>query len=61
MATDVETTAECPECGATVTFKGKVEKGELVACPDCAADLEVVKINPVVLELAPDEEEDWGE
>ena len=38
-----------------------VEKGEIVNCPDCGADLEVVGTDPVELELAPEEEEDWGE
>jgi alpha-aminoadipate carrier protein LysW len=28
---------------------------------DCGAELEVVSLNPLVLELAPEEEEDWGE
>lgn len=34
---------------------------ELVRCPDCAAELEVVKLDPITLELAPTEQEDWGE
>lgn len=61
MSSQTETTASCPECAADVVLKGQVEKGELVQCPDCGADLEVTKLNPVVLELAPEEEEDWGE
>ena len=53
--------AECPECGAAVEVSEKVEKGEIVQCPDCGAELEVVKVAPVELALAPEEEEDWGE
>ncbi len=55
------TQASCPECGADVSLSEKVEKGEIVQCGDCGAELEVVKINPVELALAPEEEEDWGE
>jgi alpha-aminoadipate carrier protein LysW len=35
--------------------------GEIVECPECGAELEVVNNNPVTLALAPEVEEDWGE
>lgn len=54
-------TAECPECAGDVTFKGQVVLHELVRCADCGAELEVVKLDPLTLELAPTEEEDWGQ
>ncbi|HZQ05813.1 MAG TPA: lysine biosynthesis protein LysW [Anaerolineae bacterium] len=57
----VATTAECPECAGTVAFNGKTLKGEIVTCPDCGAELEVTGVNPITLDLAPKEEEDWGE
>lgn len=53
--------AECPECAGTVSFTGKTMKGEIVTCPDCGAELEVTGVNPITLDLAPKEEEDWGE
>jgi alpha-aminoadipate/glutamate carrier protein LysW len=61
MATATQEKATCPECGADIEVDGNVEKGEIIVCPDCGAELEVTKVNPVVLELAPEEEEDWGE
>jgi alpha-aminoadipate carrier protein LysW len=54
-------TAECPECGATITFKSAPVLHELVRCPDCGAELEVVDLAAPTLALAPTEEEDWGE
>ncbi len=51
----------CPECGADISLHENVEKGEIVQCGDCGAELEVVQVNPVELALAPEEEEDWGE
>lgn len=57
MATFV---AECPECGATVQLQDPVES-ELVTCPECGVELEVVSLDPPRLDLAPEEEEDWGE
>ncbi|MEZ4664341.1 MAG: lysine biosynthesis protein LysW [Caldilineaceae bacterium] len=52
--------AECPECFAEVELEDVMEH-EIVQCPDCGADLEVLSISPLTLDLAPEEEEDWGE
>ena len=51
---------ECPECGAQLEL-GEVVQGEIVQCEDCGAELEVMSVDPLTLELAPEEEEDWGE
>lgn len=53
--------AECPECAAEVSLPNDVMEGEIIQCPDCGAELEVVNVDPPTLELAPEEEEDWGE
>jgi alpha-aminoadipate/glutamate carrier protein LysW len=53
-------TATCPECEAELSL-GDVIQGEIVVCSDCGVDLEVISLDPVVLELAPMEQEDWGE
>ncbi len=51
----------CPECEANLSLNGII-KGEIVVCPDCGADLEVMEVAPTVtLSLAPQEAEDWGE
>lgn len=52
--------AECPECFAAVTLEN-VMQHEIVQCPECGVDLEVVALEPLTLVLAPEEEEDWGE
>jgi len=54
-------TAKCPECEGDVSLAAGVEKGEIVPCPECGAELEVVAQDPAELKLAPEEEEDWGE
>jgi alpha-aminoadipate carrier protein LysW len=51
---------ECPECFADVELED-VMQNEIVQCPECGTDLEVVSLEPLGLELAPEEEEDWGE
>jgi alpha-aminoadipate carrier protein LysW len=53
-------THECPECFASVELDG-VMRNEVVQCRECGTDLEVTDLEPLTLELAPEEEEDWGE
>ncbi len=51
----------CPECGAEFELEAGVEVGEIVVCPECGVDLEVTSLKPPAVDLAPMEEEDWGE
>jgi alpha-aminoadipate carrier protein LysW len=51
----------CPECEAEITLAADVIKAEILECPDCGVELEVVSLDPPALDLAPEEEEDWGE
>jgi alpha-aminoadipate carrier protein LysW len=53
--------ATCPECEAEISLADDTLEGEIVQCPDCGVELEVRSIDPPVLDLAPEEEEDWGE
>jgi alpha-aminoadipate/glutamate carrier protein LysW len=55
-----EKTATCPECEAEIVLENVVQ-GEIIVCSDCGVDLEVISLDPPTLELAPMEEEDWGE
>ncbi|HEX9029885.1 MAG TPA: lysine biosynthesis protein LysW [Anaerolineales bacterium] len=53
--------ANCPECDASLSMDDVV-KGEIVVCPDCGIELEVLETQPAFeLALAPQEAEDWGE
>lgn len=53
--------ASCPECAADITLADDTLPSEIVQCPDCGVELEVMSLDPPTLELAPEEEEDWGE
>ncbi|GAB2331951.1 lysine biosynthesis protein LysW [Streptomyces griseoincarnatus] len=55
------TISVCPECRSTVALDGGVMVAEIVDCVDCATPLEVVSTDPLILALAPEIEEDWGE
>lgn len=53
--------AECPMCGAGLTIPDGARTSEIVACVECATELEILSLDPAELALAPEVEEDWGE
>jgi alpha-aminoadipate carrier protein LysW len=52
---------ECPICSAEITLFDDTVEGELLVCPECGGELEVLSVDPPELAEAPQEEEDWGE
>jgi len=53
--------AVCPECDAQVRFSRPPMVAQVTVCDGCGEELEVIGINPIILERAPEVEEDWGE
>lgn len=51
----------CPECEAQIQLDAGTEVGEIIVCSDCGVDLEVIALDPATIQLAPMEQEDWGE
>jgi alpha-aminoadipate carrier protein LysW len=53
---------KCPDCDASITIPEDALQGEIVSCPDCGLDLEVVVSGPTLM-IKPLmlEKEDWGE
>jgi len=51
----------CPECAAEIMLDERTEVGEIIVCSDCGVDLEVTALDPAAIQLAPMEQEDWGE
>lgn len=51
----------CAECGADIRLQDDLILAEILPCPECGAELEVISLDPVRLALAPEVEEDWGE
>lgn len=60
LATNTAVSAACTECDARIAALVALP-GEILDCPDCGAELEVRSVSPLVLALAPQVEEDWGE
>jgi lysine biosynthesis protein LysW len=53
--------AECPECGAEIHVDEEVDKGDLIHCDECEMTLEVVGLDPIEVDLAQEEVEDYDE
>jgi alpha-aminoadipate carrier protein LysW len=52
---------ECLECGATLQLPADVMQNEIIVCDDCDTELEVMQLDPLEIDYAPEVEEDWGE
>jgi alpha-aminoadipate carrier protein LysW len=58
---DETITAEDPITGEEIDVPADVEVGEIIDSPITGSELEVVSVDPVELEEAPELEEDRGE
>ena len=54
-------TVECVVCEGQVTLPAGVMEGEILVCPDCGSELELISLDPAAVEEAPEVQEDWGE
>lgn len=50
--------AACPECGDELHVEEEMDKGEIITCEECESKLEIVGLDPIELDLAPDDESD---
>ena len=50
----------CPECETDLDIEeDEVDEGEVVSCPECGKDFEVITTNPI--ELKPVDEDEFDE
>ncbi len=53
---------QCPECESNLDIEeDEVDEGEIVSCPECGADFEVITTNPLELKRVVEEEADEDE
>ena len=52
----------CPECAVEIDLdEDEVEEGEILNCPECEAELEVVQIHPVHLNVISEDDDEEEE
>ncbi len=47
-------TTVCPECSEDVYVDADSEQGDIISCDECGADLELVGLDPLELDLYED-------
>ncbi len=50
----------CPECEAVIDEEFD-DVGEVISCPECGVELEVISVDPLEFDLAPVDDEDEEE
>ena len=51
--------ANCPQCGSRIDLDvEELEDGEILSCPECAVELEVVNTHPLELDVVEGEDEE---
>ena len=49
----------CPDCATEIDVdEDEVEEGEILSCPECEVELEVVQTHPIRLNVISEEEEE---
>jgi alpha-aminoadipate carrier protein LysW len=52
----------CPECESNLDIEEEeVDEGEIVSCPECGTDFEVITVSPLELKAVDEEEYDEDE
>lgn len=54
-------TANCPECEEEVYVDADSEQGDEVSCDECGAELIVVGLDPIELDLKTDSDDDYDD
>ena len=47
----------CLDCDTNIDLEEGAEIGDILVCPKCAARLEIIDLNPVILDYGVDEDE----
>jgi alpha-aminoadipate carrier protein LysW len=47
----------CPDCDENFEIGDATEVGQVVECPSCKAQLEILDLHPVILDYAVDKDE----
>ena len=56
---DVVNIVPCPECDHGITVKVDWREGDLFPCPNCDAGLQVISLDPLVVDFAAEVDDDW--
>ncbi len=49
----------CPECEHSIPLNVDWQEDDTFVCPNCSADIQVVSVDPLMVDFAPEVEENW--
>ncbi len=49
---------ECPICDSRIQMD-RYDEGDTLECPTCGTRLEIISLTPPVLEISPEENDNW--
>ncbi|HPB56138.1 MAG: Alpha-aminoadipate carrier protein LysW [Candidatus Aminicenantes bacterium ADurb.Bin508] len=51
----------CPVCESEISLPEDSRVHEVYPCPECRCEMEILSLEPLIVEEAPQVEEDWGQ
>jgi len=48
-------TIKCPDCQTPVSVLERIEVGEIIECQNCGAEMEIINLKPLEVELIEEE------
>lgn len=58
---EITKTVLCPECEHDIPVNPDWQEEDEFVCPNCSCDLQVVSLDPVMIDFAPEDESSWDE
>ena len=52
---------QCPECDQKIPIDADWQENDIFSCLHCSAELQVTNLAPLLIDFAPEAEENWGE
>ncbi len=58
---EITKSVSCPECEHDIPVNRDWQEEDELVCPNCSCDLQVVSLDPVMIDFAPEDESGWDE
>ncbi len=58
---EIAKSVSCPECEHDIPIKPDWQEEDELVCPSCSCDLQVVSLDPVMIDFAPEDDSSWDE
>lgn len=56
---DASGTVHCPECDHSIALNVDWQEDDIIICPNCSIDLQVISVDPLMVDFAPEADDNW--